>query len=39
VVYLCSSAALPAVHRSAATLPPGLAARVEIRDLPTGAVP
>jgi hypothetical protein len=37
VVYLCSPAAWPAVERAAAALPPALAGRLEIRDLPEGA--
>jgi hypothetical protein len=38
VVYLCAPAALPAVRRAAALLPPPLAGRVEIGDLPEGAL-
>ena len=38
VVYLCSPAALPAVHRAAATLPGSLAGRLDVRDLPEGAL-
>jgi hypothetical protein len=38
VVYLTSPPAGPVCHRAAATLPPGLAARVTIRDLPEGAL-
>jgi hypothetical protein len=38
VIYLCSQAAWPAVERAAATLPGPLAARLEIRDLPEGAM-
>ena len=38
VVYLCFPAALPAVQRAAATLPAPLAARLDVRDLPEGAL-
>ena len=38
VVYLCSLAALPAVQRAAAMLPGPLAARLDVRDLPEGAL-
>jgi hypothetical protein len=38
IVYLCSPAALAAVDRAAATLPEPLAGRVEIRELPPGAL-
>lgn len=38
VVYLCAPAALPVVRRAAALLPPPLAGRVEVRDLPEGAL-
>ena len=38
VVYLTSPPAGPVCHRAADTLPPGLAARVTIRDLPQGAL-
>lgn len=38
VVYLCAPAALPVVHRAAALLPPPLSDRVEVRDLPEGAL-
>lgn len=38
VVYLCAPAALPVVRRAAALLPPPLNDRVEVRDLPEGAV-
>jgi hypothetical protein len=38
VVYLCSPAALPAVRHAAAALPDSLAARLDIRDLPEGAL-
>jgi hypothetical protein len=38
VVYLCSTAALPTVCRAAATLPTVLTARLDIRDLPEGAL-
>jgi hypothetical protein len=38
VVYLCSPAALPAVTRAAAALSPVLAARLDVRDLPEGAI-
>ena len=38
VVYLCSPAALPTVQRSAGTLPAVLAARLDVRDLPEGAL-
>jgi hypothetical protein len=38
VVYLCSPAALPAVQRAAATLPVPLAGRLDVRDLPQGAL-
>ena len=38
VVYLCSPAALPAVHRAAAALPDQLAGRLEVRALPAGAL-
>jgi len=38
VVYLCSPAALPTVRRAAATLPGTLAARLDVRGLPEGAL-
>jgi len=38
VVYLCSPAALPVVRRAAASLPAPLSGRVEVRDLPGGAL-
>ena len=38
VVYLCSPAALPAVQRAAATLPAPLTDRLDVRDLPQGAL-
>jgi hypothetical protein len=38
VVYLCSPAALPTVQRAAAVLPGPLAGRLEVRDLPAGAL-
>jgi hypothetical protein len=38
VVYLCSPAAMAAMERAAATLPEPLARRVEIRELPPGAL-
>lgn len=38
VVYLCAPAALPVVRRAAALLPPPLGERVEVRDLPEGAL-
>ncbi len=38
VVYLCSPAALPTVRRAAATLPGVLTARLDVRDLPEGAL-
>jgi hypothetical protein len=38
VVYLCSPAALPVAERTAAALPPVLAARVTVRELPAGAL-
>lgn len=38
VVYLCAPAALGAVRRAAQTLPAPLADRLEIRDLPEGAL-
>jgi len=38
VVYLCSPHALPTVQRVAATLPAPLAARLDVRDLPEGAL-
>lgn len=37
-LYVCSPAALPTVLRARASLGDALAARVEIRDLPTGAL-
>jgi hypothetical protein len=38
IAYLCSPGALPAVHHAADALHPKLAARVEVRDLPEGAI-
>jgi hypothetical protein len=38
VVYLTAAPARPVTTRAAATLPPPLAARVTIRDLPAGAI-
>ena len=38
VVYLCSPAALPTVRRAAAILPAVLVARLDVRDLPEGAL-
>jgi hypothetical protein len=38
IVYLCSPAAMAAVERATATLPEPLAGRVEIRELPPGAL-
>jgi len=38
VVYLSAPPAGPVCARAAATLPPGLAARVTIRDLPEKAL-
>jgi hypothetical protein len=38
VLYACSPAALPTVRRAAAALPPPLADRLDIRDLPDGAL-
>jgi hypothetical protein len=38
VIYLCSPHALPTVERGAATLPAVLAGRLDIRDLPEGAL-
>src|SRR6266568_7183191 len=38
IVYLCSPAALAAVQRAAQAMPPVLAGRVEVRDLPPGAL-
>jgi len=38
VIYLCSPAAFPVAGRAAAGLPPLLAARVTVRDLPPGAL-
>ena len=38
VIYLCSPAALPTVQRAAATLPAVLTARLDVRDLPEGAL-
>jgi hypothetical protein len=37
VVYLTAPAARPVVERAAAALPPALAGRVVVRDLPEGA--
>jgi len=39
VIYLCAPAALPVVRRAAASLPGPLAGRVDVRDLPEGALP
>ena len=39
VVYLCAPAARPRPDRAAASLPCPLAARVDVRDLPEGALP
>jgi len=38
VVYLCTPAALPVVWRAAASLPVPLADRIDVRDLPEGAL-
>jgi len=38
VVYLCAPPALPVVRRAAASLPAPLADRVDVRDLPEGAL-
>jgi hypothetical protein len=38
VAYLCAPAALPAVRRAAASLPGPLAGRIDVRDLPEGAL-
>jgi hypothetical protein len=38
IIYLCSPAALPTVRRAAATLPPVLVGRLDIRDLPDRAL-
>jgi hypothetical protein len=38
VAYLCAPAALPTVRRAAASLPGPLAGRIDVRDLPEGAL-
>jgi hypothetical protein len=38
VVYLCAPPALPVVRRAAASLPAPLASRIDVRDLPKGAL-
>jgi hypothetical protein len=38
VLYVCAPTARGTVERARASLPPGAAARVEVRDLPAGAL-